>query len=218
MKKTLVLIALAFLMCQCGNQQPQQKEEAPVKSNKEAYPEKFTSAYITERAQKLIDFVPDHEFDPASAPAFSKEYFSLLEEAWTFPTDDLLGIGSDEWLYYFLTGNGDCDCASHPKTVKSLAVMNESVAKVKMNYIHNDHDMTLVFVDGDWVIDDFDGTKAELEEYNQQQRKYFSDIDLDEYFDKVSFEVNGFMPEEEQAEMFDSYREQVETYFKKYPK
>ena len=87
-----------------------------------------------------------------------------------------------------------------------------------MNYIHNDHDMTLVFVDGDWVIDDFDDTKAQLEEYNQQQRKYFTDLDLNEYFQKISSEVQGFMPEEELTEMFNSYREQVEAYFSKYPK
>ena len=94
MKKTFALLMLALVMCCCGHQTP--KVEAPAKTNKEIYPEKFTAAYITQRAQSLIDDV------------------------------------------------------SEPKMVKSLAIVNENIAKIKINYLNNDHDLVLKFVDGEW--------------------------------------------------------------------
>ena len=103
MKNTFALLILALVMCCCGTSTP--KAEAPTKTNKEVYPEKFTAAYITQRAQNLIVDV------------------------------------------------------SEQKTVKSLAIVNENIAKIKINYFNTDHDLVLKFVDGDWVVDELDGNK-----------------------------------------------------------
>ena len=147
MKKVLSLLLLAFVMCQCNNQpaqQNQQQNQQPAqKSLREQFPEKFTEKYIGDQAMKLIDFVPDHAFDPSIKPAFTESYFNLLEEAWTVPVYDFGIIGDDEWLYYFMTGNGGCECTSHPKTVDNVKVLDDENALVKMNYIHEDHDMAL---------------------------------------------------------------------------
>lgn len=62
MKKVFTLIVLALVMCCCNNNQPQKTNEsekskqeiAPVKSNQELYPEKFTGAYITQFVQNML--------------------------------------------------------------------------------------------------------------------------------------------------------------------
>ena len=220
MKKVLSLLLLAFVMCQCNNQpgqQNQQQNQQPAqKSLREQYPEKFTEKYISDQAMKLIEFVPDHKFETSIKPAFTESYFNLLEEAWTVPVYDFGIIGDDEWLYYFMTGNGGCECTSHPKTVDSVKVLDDENALVKMNYIHEDHDMALHFENGDWVIADFDGTKDELAEYIREQRDGLMKLDLDSLNTAMLKEFVGDKKEVE--EWFNKYKSSIDAYFKKYPK
>lgn len=186
---------LAFVMCQCNLQTTQNKTEE--KSPRDQYPEKFTGNYICDRAKTLIDFVPDHAFDPSIKPAFTESYFNLLEEAWAVPVDNEY-IGDEEFLYYFMTGNGDCDCNSHPKTILDFKLLEDDSAWVKMNYIHQDHEMLLHFEDGEWVIADFDGTMEQLADYISNQRDYLMNLDLDSVLDE-------------------EYKTSIETYLNKYP-
>ena len=186
---------LAFVMCQCNLQTTQNKTEE--KSPRDQYPEKFTENYICDRAKTLIDFVPDHAFDPSIKPAFTESYFNLLEEAWAVPVDNEY-IGDEEFLYYFMTGNGDCDCNSHPKTILDFKLLEDDIAWVKMNYIHQDHEMLLHFEDGEWVIADFDGTMEQLADYISNQRDYLMNLDLDSVLDE-------------------EYKTSIETYLNKYP-
>lgn len=195
MKKVLSLLLLAFVMCQCNLQTTQNKTEE--KSPRDQYPEKFTENYICDRAKTLIDFVPDHAFDPSIKPAFTESYFNLLEEAWAVPVDNEY-IGDEEFLYYFMTGNGDCDCNSHPKTILDFKLLEDDSAWVKMNYIHQDHEMLLHFEDGEWVIADFDGTMEQLADYISNQRDYLMNLDLDSVLDE-------------------EYKTSIETYLNKYP-
>lgn len=44
-----------------------------------------------------------------------------------------------------------------PKTVKSVAVINDNVAKVKFNYLEGDHEVVLKFDNGDWLLGEIDG-------------------------------------------------------------
>lgn len=195
MKKVLSLLLLAFVMCQCNLQTTQNKTEE--KSPRDQYPEKFTENYICDRAKTLIDFVPDHAFDPSIKPAFTESYFNLLEEAWAVPVDNEY-IGDEEFLYYFMTGNGDCDCNSHPKTILDFKLLEDDSAWVRMNYIHQDHEMLLHFEDGEWVIADFDGTMEQLADYISNQRDYLMNLDLDSVLDE-------------------EYKTSIETYLNKYP-
>ena len=195
MKKVLSLLLLAFVMCQCNLQTTQNKTEK--KSPRDQYPEKFTENYICDRAKTLIDFVPDHAFDPSIKPAFTESYYNLLEEAWAVPVDNEY-IGDEEFLYYFMTGNGDCNCDSHPKTILDFKLLEDDSAWVKMNYIHQDHEMLLHFENGEWVIADFDGTKEQMEDYIRNQRDYLKNLDLDSILNE-------------------EYKTSIETYFNKYP-
>ena len=126
----------------------------------------FTDDDIAEAAKSLIDGVPDHVFNLDCSTAFTPEYFTLLRDAWAKPSDAGEGmIGSEEWLYYFISGNGDCDCPSHPKTVTAVNRQSDTTATVAINYFHRDHTMQLVLRDGRWLIADFDSTKSALQTY-----------------------------------------------------
>lgn len=102
MKKIFALVMLVFLMCCCSNQ----SQNKPVKLNREVYPEKFTGAYLNQRAQNLVESVEAE------------------------------------------------------KTVKTLGIINDSIAKIKINYLGGDHHMILVFDEGEWVLDELDGVKS----------------------------------------------------------
>lgn len=216
MKKVLALLLLAFVMCQCNNQPGQQNQPAQ-KSLREQYPEQFTENFIGERAKVLMESVPDHAFNPANKPAFTESYFNLLEEAWMVPVNSFEGIGPEEFLYYFVTGNGDCDCTSHPKTILDVKLLDDENALVKMNYIHEDHDMALHFENGNWVIADFDGTKDQLAEYIREQRDELMQLDFDSLRTSMLDEADG-LPKEEVEKLFNEYKSSVEAYFNKYPK
>lgn len=217
MKRVLPFLILAFVLCQCGSKAPQDKTNN--KSPRDQYPEKFTENYIGERAKMLIEFVPDHAFDPSIKPAFTKAYFDLLDEAWMVPVNSFEGIGPEEFLYYFMTGNGDCECSSHPKTIHDIKVLDDDSAWVKMNYIHQDHEMVLHFEDGDWVIADFDGTKDQLADYIHEQRDVLMKLDLDSLHGVMLKELVGdYYSKKDVEAQFDEYKSSVEAYFKKYPK
>lgn len=216
MKKVFPILVLALLMCQCNSQATH--NEPQKKSPRDQYPEKFTENYIGERAKMLIEFVPDHAFDQSIKPAFTGDYFNLLEEAWAVPVYDNGVIGENEWLYYFMTGNGDCECSSHPKTILDLKVLDDDSAWVKMNYIHQDHDMVLHFEDGDWVIADFDGTKDQLADYIREQRDFLVDLNLDSFHDMLKYIFGDSFTKEEAAAEYDDFKSSVDDYFKKYPK
>ena len=216
MKKVFPILVLALLMCQCNSQATH--NETQRKSPRDQYPEKFTENYIGERAKMLIEFVPDHVFDQSIKPVFTGDYYKLLEEAWAVPVYDNGVIGENEWLYYFMTGNGDCECSSHPKTILDLKVLDDDSAWVKMNYIHQDHDMVLHFEDGDWVIADFDGTKDQLADYIREQRDFLVDLNLDSFYDMMKVIFGDSFTKEEAAAEYDDFKSSVEAYFKKYPK
>ena len=126
----------------------------------------FTDDDIAEAAKQLIDYVPDHDFNPACSTAFTLEYFALLSEAWAKPSDAEEGmIGSEEWLYYFISGNGDCDFPENEKTVTAVERPTDTTAVVDINYFNRDHRMQLVLRGGQWLIADFDSTKTALQTY-----------------------------------------------------
>ncbi len=43
------------------------------------------------------------------------------------------------------------------KMVKTVAIIDDSIAKVKLNYNESDHELVMKFVDGDWVLVEIDG-------------------------------------------------------------
>jgi hypothetical protein len=212
MKKVLTLLVLALVFCQCMTT----NEKRPP-TPRDQYPEKFAQDYIIQSAKRLVEYVPDHEFDPSIKPAFGEQYFSLLQEAWAVPVVNISGIGDDEWLYYFLSGNGGDENADHTKTILEALPMDDWNAYVKMDYLGSEHDIVMHFEDGDWRISNFDGTNDELIRYIRTQRENLRSIDWDSLTAELIDEEKDFMTEDEILAWISDFRSRVDAYFVKYP-
>ena len=214
MKKVLPLLLLVLVICQCS---PVNREKRPA-TPREQNPEKFTTEYIIKSAEKLIDYVPDHEFKPSIKPYFTDRYYSLLEESWALPVDDIMGIGENEWLYYFMTGNGgDEEFMDHTKNILEAVVMDDSNSWVQMEYLGQVHDIVMHFENGDWVIDNFDGTLDKMERYIKTQRENLRNIDWQKYYEVTIEDNKAYIPEEEIVAMLDEFKAEVNAYLAKYP-
>jgi hypothetical protein len=213
MKKALSFLLLALVVCQCA---PVSREKRP-QTPREQYPEKFTTDYINQSAKKLIDYVPDHEFKPSIKPYFNEEYYSLLEESWAVPVDDIMGIGENEWLYYFMTGNGGDEYSDRSKKILESMAMDDYNAWVQMEYLGSVHDIVMHFENGDWVISNFDGTKDRMIRYIRDQRAHLRNIDWQKYYDVTIEDNKAYIPESEIVAMLDAFKAEVNTYLAKYP-
>lgn len=214
MKKVLPLLLLVVVLCQCS---PVKREKRPA-TPREQYPEKFTTDYVNQSAKKLIDYVPDHEFRSSIKPYFNEEYYSLLEESWAVPVDDIMGIGEDEWLYYFMTGNGgDEEFMDHTKNILETVVMDDYNAWVQMEYLGRVHDIVMHFENEDWVISNFDGTKDQMLRYIRDQRTHLRNINWQQYYDVTIEDNKAYIPESELVAMLDEFKAEVNAYLNKYP-
>ena len=213
MKKLLPILLLVLVVCQCS---PVTREKRPA-TPREQYPEKFTTDYINQSAMKLVDYIPDHEFNPSIKPYFNEEYYKLLEESWAIPVDDIMGIGENEWLYYFLTGNDGDESLDHSKNILESVAMDDYNAWVQMDYLGNVHDIVMHFENGDWVISNFDGTKDQMIRYIRSQREHLRSIDWQQYYEATIEDNKAYIPEEDIVSWLDEYKAEVDAYFAKYP-
>lgn len=213
MKKLLPALLLMLVICQCSPVKREKRQPTPW----DQYPEKFTKEYISESAIRLIDYVPDHEFNPSIKPAFGEQYFSLLEEAWAVPVVDIDGIGENEWLYYFLTGNDGDEYTDRTKTVLEAMMMDDWNSYAKMEYLGREHDIVMHFENGDWTINNFDGTQDDLAIYIRRQRQNLRSIEWESFSDGLVNEMKGYMAEDEVIAWVSDFKARVEAYFAKYP-
>lgn len=158
----------------------------------------------------LISAIPDHEFFRHTDTAFTTEYYAALKEAWAIPSDAIGEIGSDEWLYYFISGNGDCDdfrieninIISHPH--EALVTFESFSCDTPET-----HTMNLVRHGRRWVIADYDSTFAMLKDYVSTQRKYFRSDEWRTYLDQA-------LADSAFADLARTRQQEVEDYFKLY--
>jgi len=159
-----------------------------------------------DQVQDLIAAIPDHQIKEGTEHCFTEEYYSLLEHAWAIPSDAIGEIGSDEWLYYFISGNGDSDDSRSPR-ILDISATNTG-AKVDFEYLEMEHNMYLIFENDKWVIADYDNTLGQLKEYIAKQREYFKSANWQEYLDNTRKEYS--------AEAADMAEKEVKAYFQKY--
>lgn len=167
MRKVFSMLLLVFVLCQCNQTNPKVNYVTPLSE----HPEQFTEEYISQSAKRLIDYVPDHQFDPSIKPAFSERYYNLLKEAWEIALANPDNYEENEWLYYFITGNGDTEGLDHTKTVLETSVMDDWNVYAKIEYLEMEHDIVMHYENGDWVIHNFDGTLDRLEWFVKKYRK-----------------------------------------------
>ena len=166
---------------------------------------------LSDRTLELCQYIPDHILKPEAKQAMTPEFFLALSEAFDAPVPDYGMIGEDEWLAYFVTGNG----GSEPVySVKSVSLTSKDTAKaviiVRQRWEDNtieensakDYEVWLKLVDGKWLLDDFDGKKAECRSYVQKVREKYasgeyikylkSDEGLKEYVPDFQKRINDF--------------------------
>lgn len=169
-----------------------------------------------DRIQQLIANIPEHGLDNANRDEFTPEYYELLSHAWAIPSDGVGDIGSDEWLYYFVSGNGE---PASKTVLGEIHYQNDTVvADFNMLFPLDEttcdtvfHYLTLTHNGEKWVISDFDDTKYQLKQYIQTQRKHLKSPEWNEYLDYVAENYPN------SAEDVATRRKQVEAYFQQYP-
>ena len=152
MKRLFILASLLLPLVVCG----QKKED------------------LSKTALELCQYIPDHVLKPEAQEFMTPEFFSALDAAFNAPVETEGMIGCNEWLFYFVTGNG----GSTPfYTVKSVTQTSEDTATAVINVKDiwqegaepvgegADYEISLVRVNGKWLLDDFDGKKAQCIQY-----------------------------------------------------
>ncbi|MGM9778982.1 MAG: hypothetical protein ACI3ZD_11710 [Prevotella sp.] len=131
---------------------------------------------IIEAAKKAFITIPDHDKVGIEAMNYmTPDLYEVLCAAWDVP-QWVEGIGGEDFLYYFLTGNG----GSFVKGIKSAKVVSSAkdVNKVEVNYIEDWGDsttestilLTLVKNGDKWLLDDFsDDIKNACGSYIRQE-------------------------------------------------
>lgn len=151
--------------------------------------------------EKLCNFIPDHGLKVEARKYLTESYFNAYAEAYEAPTGAYGEIGDNEWLFYFVSGNGDGIPVFKVNDVKRG---NKDTLIATVEIIGDPDPHQAVFVkDGDqWKIDDWDGTKAQCVNYIKTMREQYaagtieqrlqSDPDMAPYLDDFKKELNSF--------------------------
>lgn len=205
MKKVLQLLLLVFVMCQC-NTQHQPKEN----TNRDKYPEKFTDEYIGNWVSDMADTLCEGNpyDDNAFNDVLTKEYKDLLQELLALP-EGVDGDGPSVWEWIGFSG----------ELCSILAVTDVNVtgdkAKVTWDSEIGEDELSLVFVDGRWLIDDFNNcSKSYMKNKIQVNREKYKSVDWPKLIQEL--EERGYSKEEAPL-VAENIREQIEDYFSKYP-
>lgn len=207
MKKVFALLLLALVMCQCNFGSSDQ----PTKNSlRDQYPEKFTEEYIADRVMTLGDKLCNS--DPYNVYAFNNvfttKYRDILKEALALPADF-----NEDYNFVWISFSEEM---CRLEAVTDIKVTNNK-AKVAMESGYSGSDeLSMVFVDDEWLIDDLANCSKEfMKEVIQNQRKFYKSIDWLEFIDDL--ESTGHS-REEAVELSNQFKEEIATYFELYPK
>ncbi|MBR2165893.1 MAG: hypothetical protein IJ915_05070 [Paludibacteraceae bacterium] len=156
MKRILFCLAIAVTLAAC--QKPQTLEE---------------------RAAELCAYIPDHELLEESRDYMTEDFYAVLDTMfYRLPQHEAM---DHEWLYYFVTGNGgtiaDYEVIKVEQTDKEHAVATISVRQIWEDGSFDpesdieEHLLYMELVNGQWLMADFDGHKADCIQYIANNRK-----------------------------------------------
>lgn len=209
--KRLLPLTLTALMVLCnisctGNSDKATEEIIPFENADNEPP-------TQQRVAQLIEFLPDHEIIPGSESAFAPEYFELLQQAWAVPSDGIGEIGSDEWLYYLVSGNGGRD-PNRTISIENIIAQGdgaEATFTITNFGVSIRHTLCLMKLNGTWVISDFDGTKIRLKEYIDRQSQYFQSDQWQDYLAPI------LAPDDEYSQQARHRIQEVHRWLQKQP-
>jgi len=128
---------------------------------------------LEQQAAELCRYIPDHELLPEAKDYMTEEFYNLLDTMFNrLPEHDTM---DNEWLYYFVTGNGGTIADYEVKGVQCMDDSN-AVATILVRQKWQDgsfadgsdvdeHKLYMRKVNGKWLIDDFDEHKADCVNY-----------------------------------------------------
>ena len=169
---------------------------------------------LSERVLELCQYIPDHSLKPEAKDYLTPEFFHALSEAFDAPVVDYGGIGDNEWLWYFVTGNGGGDPYYGIKSVSRVS-KDKATAVITVRetwegeFIDTEENareygISLKRVNGQWLLDDFDGKKAECVDYIKEMRAKYKSRELLKYMEDYFHE---YIPD---------FKRRVEEFYRKY--
>ena len=146
MKKLSSIILCAALLAACTSNEEQLKK----------------------RAAELCQYIPDHELLEQSKDYMTTDFYAVLDTMFNrLPEFEAM---DHEWLYYFVTGNGgtmaDYSVVSVEQTDATHAVATINVRQQWEDGSFDsttdieEHKLYMEKVNGQWLMSDFDGHKA----------------------------------------------------------
>ena len=171
--------------------------------------------FLTDRTLELCQYIPDHVLKPEAKEAMTPDFFRALSEAFNAPVADYGEIGDNEWLWYFVTGNG----GSEPVySVKSVSQTDKDSARASITVRQKwedgsfaeeytkEYEVLLKRVDGQWLLDDFDGKKAACQAYVRQVREKYASGEYVKYLESAE-DLKEYVPD---------FQERVKDFYEKY--
>lgn len=178
---------------------------------------KLSEEDLAYRVLELCRYIPDHVLKPEAKEAMTPEFFRALSEAFDAPVADYTEIGDNEWLWYFVTGNG----GSEPVYgVKSVSLTDKNAARAVITVRQSwdgvvdpkeapkEYVVSLKRVNTQWLLDDFDGKKAECMAYVREVRKKYASGKYEKYL-KSAKDLRQYIPD---------FKARLEAFYAKYGK
>lgn len=161
--------------------------------------------------RQLWDGLPDHGINDNTREALSSSFYALVQEGFDMPGTEPEGIGEEEVMWYWYTGQDTC---GDEKIVKVRVKSNtpdgiHATATYKTCGGVEDYDVWLIYEDGRWVINDFDNMRKPIQEFVTTWRSKFAS---GEHERMMRDETYSYLLASEKREYIDS----VESYLKKY--
>ncbi len=123
---------------------------------------------LRQRAAELCKYVPDHELLAQSKDYMTADFYAVLDTLFNLPEHEAM---DHEWLYYFVTGNGgtiaDFEVVGVQQTDETHAVATVLVRQkwedgtMDSESDAEEHHLYMEYVDGQWLMSDFDEHKAD---------------------------------------------------------
>lgn len=126
-------------------------------------------AKLKQRAEELCRYIPDHELREKSEDYMTADFYAVLDTMFNhLPEFEAM---DHEWLHYFVTGNGGT-IADYTVTTVEQTDKDHAVATISVRQQWEDgsfdsttdieeHKLYMERVDGQWLMADFDGHKAD---------------------------------------------------------
>lgn len=161
--------------------------------------------------------IPDHGININTETSLTPEFYTLVDMGFSVPSDNPVGIGSEDFLWYWYTetDSGEND---HIMAV-DIDKTNRKEIKAKVKYQCLDeiavHNIALERIDGKWLISDFDDMRQKITDYINTIGKQFLGSYAEEIIELPH--IGGDMSDEDKEEYFEEVEAFRVKFYSVYP-